>query len=492
MKPHVNRNLFSAITALPGIVSLSAVILLAGAMPSPAAAQGHLVLIVAPQTDTTLTETGALKVVQAMTGKLRDICGPLRVQFGFSPLPASFQGPGDGGSHEALRRFRDTQTSLQVVPSISRCPTPPAPGGRFGGCTPETGPILLRDGVTATSNDRARLAQIWAHEIGHAQGLIGNFPGYSGGHNPSDRALMFWRADLARWAMNGNECTTYYAPQKFPPPRVSAIVETDEAAPQDGMMADGQTGSQAPDAPAPFELIDIEPTEPAPPEPSPETATDDFLRGDWLAGLPLAEMQERQQDLLPAALAAIAENRVELWPGSVIVIAFSAPADAVQPLERVLTADPAELQVTPGSDAAYQLNEAKIRAAGALSYVVYRTASGEYDGGDQNAARDWLDRLVSPQGNLDLPLAEDGRDRTLLSQEIALNAIAGIALIAGFDDDALARLQTQRSGNRSGADQFGVDDEYFGALEARVQFDRANRSPRTVPLAEALGSLQQQ
>ncbi|MNP71948.1 hypothetical protein D3C76_1684050 [compost metagenome] len=67
-----------------------------------------------------------------------------------------------------------------------------------------------------------------------------------------------------------------------------------------------------------------------------------------------------------------------------------------------------------------------------------------------------------------------------------MNAAAGLALLASFDDSARARLEQLRSGNDSGAFSLGVDDTFFEALDGRVLFDRTNRSPQTTPLADAL------
>lgn len=447
-------------------------IMAAMAATAPAQAQdARYVLVVAPQSDTLLRDDAALKIVQTLAARLIQACGPLSVGYGFSPLPASFQGSADGGSPAALGRYRDTQTSIQVVPSISRCPVPPSPGGVFGGCTAHTGPVILRDYPATTTEARLRLAQKWAHEIGHGQGLIGNVPGYVGGHNPAEDALMFWSAGENRWGASSFECARLYAVQAFPPPQVGAIVDgAPEAAPTD------------------LPLTEIVPQdEAASPEPA-DTAEpdDDFLRGDWMQPLAIERIEADRERLLPLAERAIDEDRVTLWPGSVIVVAYAGQSGAATRLAKVLTAGPDGGGIEPGSDAAFQLNEARIRAAGALSYVIYREAAGDYQGEDAPLARDLLDSLLDPARNLDLPLADDGRDPAMIAADMALNALSGLTLVAGFDDAALARLEERRRANDSGESGLGVDDSHFQLLIDRAQFDRANNSPLTTPLIDLL------
>lgn len=445
----------------------------------PAAAQNRYVLVVAPQSDTLLTEDAALRIVQTLTARMIQSCGQLSVGFGFSPLPSSFSGAVDGGSSIALDRYRSTQTSIQVVPSITRCPVPPRPGGVFGGCTSNAGPVILRDYPSTTAEARLRLAQKWAHEIGHGQGLIGAVPGYVDGHNPDPDALMFWSSAGERWGTSNHECAQLYAVQRFPPPQVSPV--TDEAPPGE----DGQFFSEA--LPADFTLIEITPEDEAP-DTDAAAGDDEFLRGDWMQPLPIERIEADRERLLPLAERAIDESLVELWPGSVIVVAYAGQNDAARRLEKVLTASLDGPEFRPGSDAAFQANEARIRAAGALSYIIYRDAAGDYPGDDAGLARDLLASLLQPSRNADLPLADDGRDPGLIAAEMALNALSGLALVAGFADQAMAELQARKLANSNGEVDLGVDDSHFDLLIERALFDRANNSPQTTPLLDLLAS----
>lgn len=453
----------------------------------PTVAEGRFTLIVAPQSDTQLSEAAALNLVRVMAGQLNTICGPVRFSFGFQQLPASFQGAANDGA-EMLRLYRATQTSLQIVPSISHCGISEAvAGGIFGGCTAETGPIILRDYPSNSSDQRLRLVQKWTHEMGHAQGLTRGFPGYANGHNTDPGSMMYWQAGQDRWQLASAECAKLYQTQSFPPPQVFPVVESDGETTESDVGTGAGGNDLKPSLP---ELTEITPLAPEDigglTEPATNAEGDDFLRGDWMEPLPIDAIEARRGDLLQQAERAIDDNMVTLWPGSAVLVAYAGTNGVVARLEKIIMANPAELGIEPGSDAAFQLNEAKIRATGALSYIPYRAANGDYSGDDAARARELLDQRGSLNANADLPFADDGRQRLSLGQEVTLNAAAGLALLASFDDRARAQLEELRWRNDSGALSLGVDDTFFEALDGRVLFDRANRSPQTTPLAEAL------
>lgn len=461
------------------IIALAAL----GIIATPARAEMRFDLIVAPQTDTTLTEPSALNVLRVLRGKITQSCGPMRMFLTFQHLPASFAGAGDGGSGTALARFRNTGTSLQIVPSISRCPTPPQPGQIFGGCTPRTGPILLRDYPAGSTAQQTRLAQKWAHEMGHAQGLIGNVPGYVNSHNPGTGALMYWQAGDARWSLTPAECGIYYTDQTFPPFVPSPVIADAET--------DGDTTSDAAPLPAPGDAVEVLPL-PEQPEPPPVDTTgaiplgEDFLRGDWMGEFPILQIDAFQDELLPQAERAIEGDVHAFWPGAVVVLAYAGRQNVVARLEKVLNFDTREAGIEPDSDAAYQINEAKIRAAGVLSYLAYRRATGDYDGEDAGRAQELLSDLSTVAAANGISFAPDGRDPFMLAQQAALNANAGLALLAGVDPAAQDDLTTNQSGNASGSADFGVDDSYFQALNERAALGRTRNSPGPFPLLNAL------
>lgn len=456
---------------------------LTGMTAAPVSAETRFDLIVAPQTDTTLTEAGALGVLRVLRSKMTQSCGQMRMFLTFQPLPASFLGDANGGSLAELKRFRDTGTSVQVVPVISRCPDPARPGQIFGGCTPKTGPILLRDYPAGNADQQTRLAQKWGHEMGHAQGLIGSFSGYVNSHNPSADALMYWQAGPSRWQLSAAECDVYYADQTFPPFVASPVIADAETA------GDTVTDATAPPAAdGPVEVMPL-PEEPAPGPPEILDGTslqDDFLRGDWMGDFPVREIDKFQGDLLPQAEQAIAQDVFELWPGSVVVLAYAAQNGAVSQLEKVLDFDAAGAGIEPGSDAAYQINEAKIRAAGALSFLTYRQATGDYDGDDADQALALLSGFSDLAVANTISFAPDGRSALSLAQQSALSANAGLALAAGIDQSAQDRLIANQSGNASGSADLGVDNSYFQALNDRAAIGRARNSAGSFPLLEAL------
>lgn len=458
-------------------LSVITAVTLAIAQPSPA--QPSFGIVVAPQRDVPLAENDALGVIQTLVNRLNQSCGPLRVGFEFSPLPTSFAGAADGGSFTALRRFRDTGTSMQIVPSISRCPDPPLGADIFGGCTPRTGPILLRHYPVSGQEGRAKAAQIWAHEMGHAQGLIRDFPGYVNSHNPAGSALMNTHASATRWGMNPTECATYYANQLFPPPQPAPILAADEEA-EDRQDAPPEARDG---------VVEILPEELPPDDDQPEgdqLVVDDFLHGDWFNGLPVDIIEENRERLLPAAEDAIDANRVDLWPGSAVVVAYAGQSGAAQRLDRVIRADPDELGAELSEIQSFRLNDARIRAAGALGYVVYRAATGDYAGEDAGLAQELLDRFVTPGNAAELAFAADGRDAAQLGRDVTLNALSGLALVASFDDDALGRIEGIGRANSQGTLDLGVDDAYFAALLEQVEISRQIRGGGSVALIDLL------
>lgn len=442
-----------------------------------AAVEQTFEIIVAPQTDAPLRENDAIAVLQVLVNKMSLSCGTLRVRAGFQELPTQFSGPADMSTDAKRKRYRDTGTSVQIVPSISRCPAPPAAGEIFGGCSPRGGPIILRYGPATTERGRASLAQKAAHEIGHGQGLIGSFPGYSLGHNPSSGALMYRAANASRWGMNQTECNTYYARQLFPPEQPRPVTE-DELQAQNDQVTNDATEDDI------LLVPDMQP-EPGTPVVSDGQEIDDFLRGEWHGQLPIAEIEENREELLSAAEQAIDENNVELWPGSVVVVAYAGQQAAAERVAKVLAFDPGEFGFTLDEYQAFQFNDAKIRGAGAVSYIVYRAQAGDYVGEDAGQAFELLRDNLSPSRTLGLPFADDGRDTRVLAQEVALNATSGLTLLASVSDEALSMLEEHRQANLVGAYDLGVDDSYFKSLDQVITRNR-QMAPANMSLHDML------
>lgn len=433
-------------------------------MGDGAAVEQTFEIIVAPQSDAPLSETDAMAVLQVLVNEISRSCGSLRVRPGFQQLPTAFSGPTDASTYAKRKRFRDTETSVQIVPWISRCSDLPKPGQRFAGCALRRGPIIVSHGAATSERGRTSLAQTWAHEIGHAQGLIGAFPGYNKGHNPGPNSLMYWAADPSRWGMSQAECNTYYAQQLFPPEAPGAATEEELLAEND-RVADSPTeedGVLVPDMHPEAETPDVTDAQEA----------DALLRGEWFNELPIPAIEEDREELLVAAEQAIDENNVELWPGSVVVVAYAGQEAAAERLAKVLKFDPGEFNFDLDEYQASQFNDAKIRGAGALSYIIYRAQTGDYAGEDVGQAFTLLRQNLSPSRALGLPFADDGRDLQALAQEVAINATNGLALLASVSDEALAMLEDHRQANMMGAYDLGVDDSYFEALNQGIDGDR--------------------
>ncbi len=416
-------------------------------------------MVIGVQRDVPLTEDRASRIIATLTQQMTTQCGPLSIAWSFVKLPDSFVGAAEVATQAQRSRFRNTGTSVQIVPSIVSCGDHTLqPGYSYSGCAGQGGPIVLRDRPSGSSSTRLSLARTWAHEIGHAQGLDSTFPSYVDGHNILVSALMYKTNNSVDWGMSLQECRQFYRPQDFPGVDLLATSQAQVGAsgPAGVTLAQVTSSSDAmPDG------ADDAPD-------SPVSATDAFLQGVWHDSLPIAEIDARREELLAAALQALDSGDVDLWPGSVVVLAYAGEAGVFERLRRVMThasrADAAGLS----EDDAFQLNEATIRAAGALSYVVYRQVIGDYLDDDATEAADLLAALSSPDtARWVVAFAADGRDQTLLAQEVARNATLGLALVATVSDEALTHYAYSRfSGGVMEMRAFRLDAETrFPGLE---------------------------
>lgn len=376
----------------------------------------------------TYSESNVLRTVTIMQEKLLGSCGPAtfevaRVVSLDAGLPhnVNLDAPG------VLELFAATGTSVQVVASITHCGGAPARGFILG-CARRGGPVLVK-GMRTRDAD----AQVWAHEIGRAQGLGASFSGYENAHNPTSGFLMFASANPRAWAMDHNECKQFYSRQTFPPRSIAnpmAVISTAAA------MA-GEDRERSP--------------------------AEEFLASLWFHGLDFAAFERDREAILEAAIASIDIQDVELWPNAVLVIGYAGEDGAFEQVRHILFS---EGNGEDRVDAGYR-NDARINAATALGYLAYQ--------GDRNAI-ELLQVLRNPNANFAVvPFARDDmRDEEVFAQELAISTSVGLAIAAAVSEEAEFILFDQRMRQQQGAFDIGVDDGYFDLLDALTEDVRAN------------------
>ena len=388
---------------------------LAATVPAMAEAKIHFIIGVHP--DVTYSAQKIGRVLSKYRAKMSNACGPIEFP---SPsravLDSNLPSEVDGSDQDVLADYRATGTSIQIVPFISACGRGPV-RGTIGGCARPRGPILVVPSFTEGYD-----AQIWAHEVGHAQRLNGSFPDYGGkSHSDVEGALMQAKASPNNWGMSTAECTTYYKAQTFAP------------------TVDGEAI-----------ILEDPATDPAPA--ADDTPAEAFLKSRWLHGMDFEELEANREAIVAAAQAAFDTGTVEMWPNAVLVVGYAGGDAALGQISTALDIDKAE---TP--EQAVFLNDAKINSGLALAYLAYQ---GNAD------AFGRLVPLLSPKSVLNsVPFADDGRDPEQLSKSVSIMATVGLSIVATRSDRAAELLDNQRQSQRAGAFDLGVKDSYFDLLD---------------------------
>lgn len=402
---------------------------------SGAQAEQSFEIVVGVHEDVSYSAKDAGKTLTVIRNKLYGKCGPIkfpkarRVSIS-SDLPDNVIM--DSARPDHINLYLATDTSLQMVPAIAACPKPPTTG-KIGGCARPGGPIL----VTKRAS-RARDAQIWAHEIGHAQGLNSRFGGYVKGHNPNFGSLMFAAANPKNWGMTKAECTQYYTVQTFPPAPASESIIVDE----------------------PLAISDEVDSED---EPNRDEDTGNFARdylvSEWPHGLDVALFNANSNALSEMARVALEEDDVELWPNSVLVAGFANFEGAFELIAKVLETSEVDTEFARSypEEAAFLINDAKINAGVAIGYLSYHGVP---------EATDLLVRLISPNRNLaSVPFGDDSRDIQQLSQNLAILATTGLSIAVSGNPGLRSIFENHKNASRAGQYDLGVDEAFFDQLE---------------------------
>ncbi|WP_146193062.1 hypothetical protein [Maritimibacter sp. 55A14] len=402
---------------------------------SKASAEQSFRLIVGVYPDVSYSASDAGKTLTILRNKMVEQCGP--VSF---PNPRRIELSGDLPSNVVMdsRRpkhmnlYSATGTSVQVVPIIMACPDPVITGF-ISGCARPGGPIFVRKRPS-----RARDAQVWGHEIGHAQGLNSSFSGYVGGHNQNFGFLMYASASENNWAMTSAECNQYYTTQTFPPADQGEAIIIDEPLAVTGEI------SKKTDAPTDFDD---------------EQFARSYLLAEWPHGLDSEILDSNREIVSRMAREALLNDDVELWPNSVLVAGYTNFDGAVSLISKVLETTNIDTNFATENpeEAAFLVNDAKVNAGVALGYLAFE---------GREEASNLLVPLISPKNNfLSIPFLDDGRDTQRLSQHLAILATTGLALAASNNTELQTVLNNHRSAALVGQYDLGVDDAFFDQLE---------------------------
>lgn len=305
-----------------------------------------------------------------------------------------------------------TGASILIVDRISSCASL---GGRDG-CAVPGGPI-----VVDLSSSTAKNAWVWAHEIGHAQGLSVGFHAYDvSGHQSGSGNLMYGYYFGHGWNMTNDECALYNAQQRFPPRPAGAG-----------------------DIPIIVEELDEEP---------PLDPAEQFLlyQPNQMNFTMLAENAELEEQVIDLAFEVIESRDYPFWAGAVRALGYAGGERAIGAIETVLQATAEDLP------SGRLINDAKLAAGEALGYAAFQ---------GNGAAVELLLANANPNQTR-ANFAEDNREFDYLSQQLAVSMTVGIAILSYRSDFAAEVLTNQMMSNRMGAFDLGVSDSFFERIEA--------------------------
>lgn len=195
--------------------------------------------------------------------------------------------------------------SVYIVEDIDWCgDNPPRP---ILGCSAPGGPIVV------TRHPAAAL--LWAHEIGHGQGLEDR-------RSPR-RNVMYYRNGGGR-QVDAGQCDAYRTAQVFP-------------------LGEAGPGEQPPELSNSDRLLDMQSRARAAatePEAAPEgaEALPEFLGELWMHGAPVSEILALSAEEVDATRDVLRSDRHELWPNAVLVLGLRGSGEDMALLQQVLDA----------------------------------------------------------------------------------------------------------------------------------------------------------
>jgi hypothetical protein len=367
-----------------------------------AAADNHVFLLsVGVFSETASPKPWAKNVVGGISTILTTGCGNVSAQFaGHGRYAPELPGVFFDNVPAEVKGFRLSEFSIHVVESIGRCKIIPT-SGIIAGCAFLGGPVIVRRRASV-----ARDAQVWAHEMGHAQGLIGAFSGYVNGHNPNAGALMFASAGTTNVGLSSQECDAFREPQAF------AITETQgEGTPTD-------------ETEAPAEAVTLAGAD--------AISAADLLEMEWVHGIDVDVIDGMRIDMADAASVAIRTDDFSKWPNAVLAVGYLNAADAMALLRKVTDFDGSLL----AEEDRFFVDEAKLNAIIGIGYLA---AAGVAEAQAFLTSVTPSDRALSQNFSNAVPEV-----RETLQVEAARHTLIALGFAAAESPEAAAMLARQR------------------------------------------------
>lgn len=308
---------------------------------------------------------------------------------------------------KSLSEYVPNDRTISIFDQITHCGNTTIPAGfTILGCARPSGPVT----VTRHSKE----VVIWAHEMGHGQGLS---------HHTDTNNLMFKEAALHRRFVTQVQCNAFLSGQDFP------IVEASDTAPQD------QPSVGAGDA----AVL--------------ERPVAEMLDEVWVEGPPFARILEAPEELATLSREAIDAKRFDQWANAITILGLRGGPDDFRYFEAVLN-EPVEVE----PDVPSPIVEAKVAAPLALGYWSARIGDPRaIETLNQLAANEPAARITG------LSNVERGADSVT---PVMTNALIGLAIASAKSDVANEALIEARS--RAGRGEIDIQTEaepFFAGLD---------------------------
>jgi hypothetical protein len=298
----------------------------------------------------------------------------------------------------SLASLTPNERTVGIFDQITLCGDTTIPAGfTILGCARPGGPVTVIRHTKETI--------IWAHELGHGQGLS---------HHNDTRNLMYKEAALDRRSVTQAQCDAFVSGQDTP------LVE----------LVDGT------------------------PEGSPDQPLGAMLDEVWVEGPPFARILEAPEELVDLSRSAVADRQFDKWANAITILGLRGNVEDFEFFETVLR-EPVE--IAEGEPSA--IAEAKVATPLALGYWGVQT-------GDIRAA-ELLQQLTDIGAAAEITGLATGERGAGSAVPVVTNAYVGLAIAAAKLDVAREVIAGARSVRGALSEQLQIDgDTFVAGLEA--------------------------